>query len=455
MDDYEAWLLELESESLPAIEPSLEVLEDIEEEIPFYPDIQTSQYIRTGVDYDRFVFTATEEVEATVQTREQIGRYFHWDFLQEGDLWEGDYLRFENDFEANDIFVHEEVDLYREIELPGGDRYWWRNRSLWRNYLNDQGDPFLLEDFEVRRIRPISEEWERQIGLRGIYKKEYRTDSDDGYFRGSFLYEWNYRKDFDRWFDLSYEFTSETRNDPERAELDYLEHRIYWQYFRFEEDWSMDLYGDSYYRDYNQPGTEEDEVLSLFTGTLRRKMDAEWTRGYRARLEPRFYPTTADLDSNAVGVQVSTFLEYSKEDGSLFLTLEPRVGQVFHFGRVPSDIVLSPGLPRDKSDGDFREAGLGFSLSWYPNERWRVNLFEDIYHRWFPAGETGETAFYLFDFPRIADSTNLFSSFSVDYLCSENLEISLRASHTKQIYSQYDENDTESLNVGIEALYRF
>lgn len=98
---------------------------------------------------------------------------------------------------------------------------------------------------------------------------------------------------------------------------------------------------------------------------------------------------------------------------------------------------------------------MNLSLSWFPNERWRVNLFEDVFHRWFPHGETGVTAFYLYDFPRIADFTGVLSTVSIDYIPRKDLEISLRAAHAKQFYDVFDENESSSFNIGLEATYRF
>ena len=452
LDDYEAWLLQLEGESIaPPVPP---VGAPRREEIPFYPDLKTHQTVRTGVDYDRFVFNATTEEGSPRRVEEQIGRFLRWRYDRSGDLWENHFVRFENDFEANDYSTYEEMSFHERRELPNGDSLWWDNRSIWKVFQNDQGDSYLLNDFETRYVKKLSDRWDWQTGLRAEWKREYDTETDDGYKRGTLLSEWNYRDGFDKWFDFSYEFAREVRNDPRNRPQDYWEHRLEAQYYLFGGDWTYDLFAESYYRDYNQPGSEQDEFVSLLTGSARRKLSDTWTLGLRTEFEPRFYPTTNDTNSNAVRADLTPFLEYAS-GGSLFLSLEPRVSQVFHFGRVSDDVVLGPTLPRKKSDGDYREAGLGFSLNWLADERWRLSLFQDVYHRWFPHGETGAIAFYLFDFPRLADSTNLYSSFSVDYLCSEDLELSFRVSHTRQLFRTFDDNDTSSFNAGIEAVYRF
>lgn len=454
LEDYELWLRLLESESVESIGEA-EILPLLPKEpVPIYPDIDTYQTIQTGVDYDRFVFNATQTETADEQVREQIGRFFRWNYVQSGEPWKDQLLRFENEFEANEIFLFEEMDFRRDYEFSNGDRFWWENRAIWKVFLNDQGDPFFLDDFESRYVKKLSDKWDWQTGLIAQHKREYNTDTDDGYSRMTLLSEWNYRDGLERWFDIAYEFTREVRNDPERDEQDYWEHLIETQFFQFEEDGSLDLFGEVFYRDYNQPNDEQDLVNGLLIGTGRRKMSDRWTLGVRNTLEPRYYPTTEDVNTNAIRAEAAPFLEYNR-DGKLFVTAEPRIGQVFHFGEVSDRIILEPGVPRDKSDGDYREAGFSLSASWFPNEKWRLNLYQDTYRRWFPHGETGETAFYLFDFPRIADSVNFFGSVSVDYLCSKDLEISFRVSHSRQMYDTFDENDTESLNVGVEATYRF
>jgi hypothetical protein len=454
LEDYEMWVQILESEPLESI-GELEVpLIGPKEALPVYPDIATYQTIQTGVDYDRFVFNATQTETAGEVVREQIGRFFRWNYVQSGDVWKDRFLRFENEFEANEIFLFEEMDFRRDYEFANGDRFWWENRAIWKVFLNEQGDPFVLDDFETRYVRKLSEKWGWQTGLIAQHKREYNTDSDDGYSRMTLLSEWNYRDGFERWFDVAYEFTREVRNDPERDEQDYWEHLIETQFFQFEEDWSLDLFGEFFYRDYNQPNDEQDVYNGLVIGTGRRKLSDRWTLGLRNTVEPRYYPTTEDVNTNAIRAEAAPFVEY-KRDGKLFVTAEPRVSQVFHFGEVSDNIILGPGVPRDKSDGDYREAGISLSASWFPNDQWRLSLYQDTYRRWFPHGETGESAFYLFDFPRIADSVNFFGSLSVDYLCSEDLELSFRVSHTRQVYDTFDENDTESLNIGVEATYRF
>lgn len=450
--DYEAWLLQLESEE---VAPAFRISEPPPtERPPTFPNLTTRQWLRTGVDYDQFVYHATGEAGAPRLTERQIGRTVRWNLLRSGSLDPHRRLSFENRFEANQDFVYEEMNLGVQRELPGGDRFWWNNRSILKVFQNDQGDSFFQNDLEARHVRKLSENWEWQRGVRLDWRTEYDETRDDGFLRGSVLSEWNYRDGFDSWGDLGYELTREIRNDSENSSQEFWEHRLYGRWFQFEEDSRFDFSADFFYRDYNQPGTEEDEFTSVWTAAVRRRASDQLMKGWRLTLEPRLYPTTEDLNSNAVRAEAARIYEFNR-GSELFLSLEPRIAQVFHFGEVPDDIPLDPRLPRDKSEGDYREAGLNFSLSWFPNERWRVNLFEDVYHRWFPHGETGVTAFYLYDFPRIADFTGVLSTLSIDYIPRKDLELSLRASHTKQFYDVFDENESSSFNIGLEATYRF
>lgn len=451
--DYEAWLMLLESET---VVPELPIeLEEIDETKPsIYPDLEVRQTLRTGVDYDQFVFHATGEEHAPRETRRQIGRYLRWNYVELGDLDPQRNLFFENELEANQDFLYEEMDFTVKKDLPNGDRMWWDNRSIWKAFNNNQGDSFIQNDLEVRHVRKLSKEWEWQRGFELDFRHEYEAEQDDGYLRGTFISEWNYREGFDKWVDIAYEFTREVRNDPENRSQEYWEHRLLTHVFSLRDEVSFDFDGDFYYRDYNQPGSDEDEFISVWTATCRKSVSDEFSKGWRLTMEPHLYPTTEDLNSNALSAELARLYEYTSGT-ELYVTVEPRFGQVFHFGEVPADIPLDPRLPRDKSDGDYREAGMNLSVSWFPNEQWRINLFEDVYHRWFPAGETGVTAFYLFDFPRIADFTGTYSSLSIDYIPEEDLEFSLNVSHSKQFYDTFKENDSSSFNIGLEATYRF
>jgi len=453
LGDYEAWLLQLEAEDLPIV-PDLEGRAPPVLDLPLYPDLEVRQTLRTGVDYDQFVFHATSESGAPRRTERQIGRYARWNYIESGDLDRYRNLYFENELEVNQDFLYEEMDFTVKRELPNGDRFWWENRSILKVFQNDQGDSFLQNDFEARYVKKLSDKWEWQKGIDLDFRHEYETDRDDGYLHGTFISEWNYRDGFDKWVDIGYELTREIRNDPENRSQDYWEHRLLTHVFSIEDEVSFDFDGDFYYRDYNQPGSEEDEFISVWTATCRRRLSDSLSKGWRLTMEPRFYPTTEDLNSNALRAELARLYEYT-EGTELFVTFEPRFGQVFHFGSVPEEIPLDPRLPRDKSDGDYREAGLNLSVSWFPSEKWRVNFFEDVYHRWFPQGETGVTAFYLFDFPRIADFTGTFTSLSVDYIPQKDLEFSFTLSHSKQFYDTFDENESSTFNVGLEATYRF
>ncbi len=451
--DYEAWLLQLESEEI-SISPD-STMDSLGKDMkPHYPDLEVNQTLRTGVDYDQFVFHATSEFEAPRRTERQIGRFVSWNYVESGDLDSERHLYFENEIELNQDFFYEEMNFTVKRDLPSGDRFWWDNRSIWKVFQNDQGDSFVQNDFEARYIQKLSDEWEWQRGFEIDLRHEYEADRDDGFIRGTLISEWNYREGFDKWVDIGYELTRESRFDSDNSSQDYWEHRLLTHVFTLDDDVSFDFDGDFYYRDYNQPGSEEDEFISVWTATCRRRLNDSFSKGWRLTMEPRFYPTTEDLNSNALRAELARLYEYSKGT-ELFVTVEPRFGQVFHFGEVPDDIPLDPRLPRDKSDGDYREAGMNFSVSWFPNDQWRVNLFEDVYHRWFPEGETGATAFYLFDFPRIADFTGTYSSLSVDYIPKESLQFSLTVSHSKQFFDTFDENESSTFNVGLEATYRF
>jgi hypothetical protein len=444
--DYEAWLQQLESEpsAIPGSKEALPKEKKRKKKIPFYPNFRVSQRIRTGVDYDRTVTDSTAEVET--------GRFLLWDYERRGEWWKDHDYRLENELEKTDDFIYEEFDYRVRRTLWNGDRFWWRNRFIWKDFQHKVGDSFLYDDFEVRRIKRLSENWDWQRGLEVQARREYEADVDHGYTRLRGISEWNYHKDYDTFFDLSYELTKELRNAPEDADQEYLDNLLFMRYSKNLDDWDFYVTGREEYRDYPQPGNQSDRLYSEWYGSARRKFTDEWSAGIQGRLEGGYYRFTEDRDSNYVVVELSPFLDYWGEKTSF--SLSPRIAQAHYFGSVPEEIFLQEGFPRDKSEADYREVGFYASFSWFPDEVWRLTLSNDLYHRWFPGGETGAVVDYL-EALLLADSTSNLASLYLTYRPCKTLEFSVFVSHSVEIHGEYTENDFSNFNAGLEALYRF
>lgn len=445
LEDYEAWLHQLEGES--AVIPSTTKTEAAElgrSEIPVYPNYEVFQELRSGVDYDRTVTDSTAE--------NRIGRFASWEYEVLGELWEGIEYRANNLLEQNESYLIDEFDFRFDREFGNGDRFWWRNRAALKVFRNDEGDSYVYDDLEARYVRKISENWEWQRGVEIETRQEYEASPNRGFSRFRGILEWNYQKDYETFFDLSYELTQEIRSADEDAEQEYLEHLVDARYSTVLGKW--DLYGTirSEYRDYAQPEDQSDYWVTEGYGSARYKLTDEWSTGVQARTDVRKYFFTEDFDSDSLFGELAPFLDYWGEEFSL--SFSPRIGGRHYLGEVPDDVILLSDSPRDKSDGDWFEAGFYASLSWYPNERWRVTVSEDIAHRWFPNGETGEFVSYL-DALLIADSTTNLVSIFVSYEPRENLEFSASATHNIEIHPTYDENDFSNLHLGLEVIYRY
>ena len=441
--DYEAWLLQLESEESAIPEIEKKKTRDLKD-IPFYPNRVVEQRLRIGTDYDRTVADASAE--------NSVDQFVRWNVDVDGEWWEGHTYRFGNEMEWNEKFFFEEIDYRVDHELPNGNRYWWRNRAVLKSFARNEGDSFLFNDFEARFIRKLSEEWEWELGGAFEGRHEYEANPDGGFMRGRFISEWNYRKGYDTWMDIGYELTREVRNATDDHDQNYWEHLLNFRYFHSDGDWEYYVTGLEEYRDFNQANNQSDQLRSEWFGEARKRLSDEWAAGLRGRIESDLYRLTDDFDSNRLLGELEPFLDYTGE--TLSLSFAPRFAYNHFLGSVPGDVVLLEGEPRKKSDGDSGEVSVYISATWFPNNEWFITASNDLSYQWFPHGETGAFASYL-DAELLANSYSNFASLSIRHQCSEAAEISIYVSHSIQRYTRFNENDFETFHAGIEWLYRF
>lgn len=442
--EYEAWLNELEAETLETPSEEEPPPTPRKEKIPFYPNLKVENTIRSGVDINRTVSDTTSEITH--------GRFILWNYQRRLEWWKDNNSRLENQLEQSNEYLYEELDYRRNTTTWNGDHVWWRNRALIKDYRIEGIDSFFYDDFEARRIHKLSPEWQWQRGIEVETRQEYEAKPNRGYLRLRGISEWNYYDEEDTWLDIGVEITQEVRMSGEDSEQEYTEALLTLHYSTRLGDWDFYVTGREEYRDYNQAENRSDRLASEWFGTLRKELTEKWTGGFQWRIEANNFRYTRDYDSDSLLLELAPTLDYWGDEISL--SLSPRLTGKHFFGKVPAGILLFPGSPGNKSEGDWVEAGLYTGLTWTPVPAWRITLSNDIAQRWYPAGETGVTVTYL-EAELLADSLNNLASLSVVYQPRREIEISAFVTHSVEVFSQYDENDFSTFDAGIEATYRF